>query len=166
MNYLRPFLCFWVSVLSTATGFSQRDIDKTLDRYNRQTVPYVSVDELKANDSVVLLDTRTWNEFSVSHLKNARWVGHKKFDADSVIALIPDRQTPIVVYCSIGVRSEDIGEKLQKMGYAKVKNLYGGIFEWKNQGNPVFDLEGRKTEKVHAFSRYWGKLLKKGEKVH
>lgn len=166
MNTLRPFLFFWVLLLATTTAFSQQDLDRALERFNRQSVPYISVDQLKATDSTVLLDTRTWNEFSVSHLKNAKWVGHKEFDIDSIIAQIPDRQTPIVVYCSIGVRSEDIGEKLQKAGYAHVRNLYGGIFEWKNQGNPVFDLEGRKTEKVHAFSKYWGKLLKKGKKVY
>ena len=40
----------------------------------------------------------------------------------------------IIVYCSIGVRSEDIGEKLKELGYTKILNLYGGIFDWKNKG--------------------------------
>ena len=166
MNRIRLFFCYFVLLLSTATVFSQKDLDKTLERFNRQTVPYISVDELKVNDSVVLLDTRTWQEYSVSHLKGAHWVGHRAFDLDSVTSLVPDRKTPIVVYCSIGVRSEDIGEKLKKAGFAQVKNLYGGIFEWINRDNPVFDLKGRKTERVHAFSKYWGKLLEKGEKVY
>lgn len=166
MNNLRPLLLLYILLLAITNVFSQKNLDKTLKLFNKETVPYITVQELKVSDSIVLLDTRKWEEFAVSHLKNAKWVGHKEFDIDSIIAKIPDRQTPIVVYCSIGVRSEDIGEKLQKAGYAHVRNLYGGIFEWKNQGNPVFDLEGRKTEKVHAFSKYWGKLLKKGKKVY
>ena len=51
-------------------------------------------------------------------------------------------------------------------GYSNVKNLYGGIFEWKNEGHPVYDSEGKETEKVHAFSKHWGKLLKEGKKVY
>jgi len=71
-----------------------------------------------------------------------------------------------VVYCSIGVRSEDIGEKLMDAGYNNVTNLYGGIFEWKNKGNQVYDTLGNETERVHAFNKHWGKLLSKGEKVY
>jgi rhodanese-related sulfurtransferase len=30
---------------------------------------------------------------------------------------VKDKNTNIIVYCSIGVRSEQIGEKLKKLGY-------------------------------------------------
>ena len=45
----------------------------------------------------------------------------------------------IVLYCSIGYRSEKIGEKLVEMGYGHVFNLYGGIFEWVNRDLPVYN---------------------------
>src|SRR5690606_42136192 len=48
------------------------------------------------------------------------------------------KQSTIVVYCAVGNRAERIGEKLLKAGYKHVYNLYGGIFEWMNQGNPVY----------------------------
>ena len=71
-----------------------------------------------------------------------------------------------VVYCSIGVRSEKIGEKLQAAGYTNVKNLYGGIFQWKGEGEKVVDSLGLSTERVHAFSKLWGKLLTNAKKVY
>lgn len=71
----------------------------------------------------------------------------------------------IIVYCSIGKRSEKITQKLTKAGYSNVSNLYGGIFEWVNQGNNVVDLNNKNTNKVHAYSRFWGHWLDKGEKV-
>lgn len=71
-----------------------------------------------------------------------------------------------MVYCSIGVRSEQIGEQLKQVGYSNIKNLYGGIFEWKNTGNTVVDSLDNPTEKVHAFTKTWGKLLRKGNKVY
>jgi predicted sulfurtransferase len=92
-------------------------------------------------------------------------VGYKGFEKDSITNKIEDKNAPIVVYCSIGVRSEDIGEKLQKAGFTNVKNLYGGIFEWKNQGNPVYKNK-METDSVHTFNKQWGKLLDKGIKVY
>jgi rhodanese-related sulfurtransferase len=150
-------------------GFCQKKqdkLDRTLKKFNHESVPYMQVDALHGMHHVLLLDTREKEEYEVSHLQNALWVGDKTFELDSVTSKITDKDTEIVVYCSIGVRSENIGEKLKEAGYSNVKNLYGGIFEWKNQGYPVYGPEGNETEKVHAFSKHWGKLLKKGEKVY
>jgi len=70
------------------------------------------------------------------------------------------------VYCSLGIRSEDIAEKLKKAGYNNVLNLYGGIFEWKNKDFTVYNSEGTQTEKIHTFSKEWSKWLTKGIKVY
>ena len=78
---------------------------------------------------------------------------------------IPKDQ-PIVVYCSVGYRSERIGEKLQEMGFTQVYNLYGGIFDWKNRGMEVENMEGEPTEKVHTYNKKWGQWLLRGEKVY
>jgi len=111
------------------------------------------------------LDTRKKEEFNVSHIKNAVWVGYSNFELDNLKSLVPNKSQPIIVYCSIGVRSENIGEKLMAAGYTKVLNLYGGIFEWKNQGKKVYNHEFE-TDSVHAFNKHWGKLLEKGIKVY
>lgn len=144
----------------------QKSIDNALAAYNKKSVPYISLEEFKATDSVLLLDTRKKEEYDVSHIKGAVWAGHKGFDIDDILKTYPKKDTSIVVYCSIGVRSEDIGEKLQKAGYTNVKNLYGGIFKWKNNKNPIYDSNGNKTEKIHAFSKFWSKLLTNGQKVY
>ncbi|MRI01790.1 rhodanese-like domain-containing protein [Kriegella sp. EG-1] len=147
-------------------SLAQSKIDRTLKQLNKESIPYTYVDSLKNKSNIFLLDTRKKEEFDVSHLQDAIWVGYKEFEIDSVFTIIPDTKSEVVVYCSIGVRSEDIGEKLKKAGYSNVKNLYGGIFEWKNEGNVVYDTLGTKTERVHAFNKQWGKLLTSGEKVY
>jgi len=152
-------------LLFSATAVGQETIEKTLKRFNTESIPYIAVEHLNLNRDVLLLDAREKEEYEISHLPKAIWVGHRTFDADAVIAQIPKQDQEIVVYCSVGVRSETIGEKLKLMGYTDVKNLYGGIFEWKNKGNVVVDTLGRETEKVHAFSKEWAKLLTKGEKI-
>ena len=70
------------------------------------------------------------------------------------------------MYCSIGARSENVGEKFIKKGYTNVFNLYGGIFEWKNLGYQVYDSNGSETENVHVYSEEWGVWLNTGNKVY
>ncbi|MBT8184215.1 MAG: rhodanese-like domain-containing protein [Eudoraea sp.] len=162
MHIAKSFLAV---VFLITTGCAQNTIEKNLSSLNRGTVPYIYAEKLNPK-KVTLLDSRKKEEFDVSHLKGAMWVGHKKFRIDSVLKHLPDKDQTVVVYCSIGVRSEDIGEKLMKAGFTDVQNLYGGIFEWKNKGYPVYNLKGRETDSVHAYSKKWGKLLTTGIKVY
>ncbi len=155
-------------ILAFVISFSisgQKNLDRTLKQLNSESVPYIYVNEVKSTEQVIVLDTRKREEYDVSHIKNAVWVGYKSFEKDSVLKKLPNKNAPILVYCSIGVRSEDIGEKLLKAGYTNVKNLYGGIFEWKNQGNTVYK-DNIATDSVHTFNKQWGKLLKNGTKVY
>jgi len=135
-----------------------------LETMYKKTVPLVSVTELKRMQNVVLLDTRARTEYDISHLPDARWVGYDDFDLKRV-ADIP-KEANVVLYCSVGYRSERVGEKLQAAGYRHVHNLYGSLFEWVNQGNPVVDNAGKPTQRVHAYSRLWGVWLRKGKKVY
>ncbi len=162
---MRIRVTLWLLALSPLACVPQQSLEGILASLNKDSVPYITVKELQRDSSHILLDTRDHKEFKVSHMKNAQWVGHKNFNIDSFIKKHPQKNTKIVVYCSIGVRSEDVGEKLQAAGYKNVKNLYGGIFEWKNQGGTVVDLKGKETEKIHAYSRFWAKFLTNGKKV-
>lgn len=150
-------------------GFAQDALGDLLSLYNTRSIPYISVEELRMlqlNDQVLLLDSREVEEFKVSRIEGAINVGFNKFSTESVSEQIQSRDATIVVYCSLGIRSEEIGEKLKKAGYTNVRNLYGGIFEWKNKDYPVVDSEGNETEKVHPFSKAWGKWLLKGKKAY
>ena len=108
---------------------------QTIDSLYSNRVPLISIEELIKIDkyNLYILDTREEDEFNVSHLKNARQVGNFWFDMRKVYD-IPKNAT-VVVYCSVGVRSEKIAEKLIASGYKNVFNLYGGIFEWINQSD-------------------------------
>ena len=59
-----------------------------------------------------------------------------------------------------------IAQRLQKEGFTNVHNLYGGIFEWVNQGHAVYDLNNKPVNKVHGYSRLWGRFVDRGEKVY
>ncbi len=104
-----------------------------------------------------LLDVRKPEEFAVSHLRGAVRVDPERPDLDR----IPRDHRPIVVYCSVGWRSGNLGALLRERGHERVYNLTGGIFAWANEGRPVW-AHGRRAQKVHPYDDEWGQLLREG----
>ena len=137
-----------------------------LDSLYRHSVPLISIVELKAlnKDNLYVLDTRETKEYKVSHLKNARHIGYFWFDMRKVYDIPKD--ATVVLYCSVGLRSEKIGEKLLKAGYKNVYNLFGSIFEWVNQRNPVYRSNGVQTSEIHGYNREWSRWLEHGSIVY
>ncbi len=151
------------------TGCAQeKAYHQMLKTLYKNTVPLIMPDTVKnvitGKSHFVLLDTREIEEYKVSHIRSAKCAGYDHFDVASLEDIAKD--DTIIVYCSVGYRSERIGEKLFKEGYSHVYNLYGGIFEWVNKGYPLVDKKGQPTEKIHAYSKFWGKWLIKGQKVY
>lgn len=124
----------------------------------------ISVNELTKLKDIVLLDAREEAEYKVSHLPSAIHVGYDNFNMDSVKDF--DKNENIVIYCSVGYRSEKIAEKLKSAGFTNVSNLYGGIFEWVNQGYRIVESNEKETNNVHAYNKTWGIWLNKGNKVY
>lgn len=158
-----------LGIMSFSNSFSQ--VESTsyslmLKALIKESIPIVAVADLdqKQIQSTTFIDSREKVEFDVSHIKGATCVGYDDFDMARMDAI--SKNEPIIIYCSVGYRSEKIGEKLLQAGYTNVSNLYGGIFEWVNQGKPVVDLSGEPTTKIHGYSKTWGIWLSKGEKVY
>ena len=140
--------------------------DKKISETIHFTVPTIGVRELKnIQDEVHIFDAREWKEYEVSHIKGAHYLGYDNFDTARLAGIPKDAK--IVLYCSIGYRSEKIGEKLQKMGYSQVYNLYGSIFEWVNEGFPVVGIDEKPTQKIHTYNSKWSQWVDndKAEKV-
>jgi len=154
------FITFSFSVcqaqqLRTLSSSFEHRIDQLLS----ETIPQTYVAELSEENmnEYVLLDAREWEEYETSHIQGARYIGYDK-PAYSVLSDI-EKDKKILLYCSIGYRSEKIGEELQKRGFQQVFNLYGSIFEWVNQGRPVYTIEGKETKNIHTYNKRWSKWM-------
>lgn len=160
-------ILFYFVVCFSVLGYSQKKLSKLLKQENSESIPYIMVDELQEEkENVILLDSREEREYKTSHLKGAVYVGYDFFNLDSITTQLPQKDSKIVVYCSLGIRSEDIAEKIKQAGYTNVFNLYGGIFEWKNNNQEVVNANNKPTDSIHTFSKEWSKWLKKGVKVY
>ncbi len=52
-------------------------------------------------------------------------------------------------------------KKLVRLNFEKVFNLYGGIFDWVNQGNLVENARG-KTDSIHGYDEKFASWIEKG----
>lgn len=147
--------------VASAAGLIGGDFEASVDRLLKRSIPLISTSqlasELDAGAEVVLLDARHKKEFLVSHLPGALRVGFLDFQRSKVEGL--DKEARIVVYCSVGYRSEKIGETLEAEGFSNVRNLYGGIFAWANEKRPLLNENDEATETVHGFNAKWSELL-------
>ncbi|MFT5263227.1 MAG: rhodanese-related sulfurtransferase [Polaribacter sp.] len=149
--------------IETNASCTNPAFDKKVKRLLNLTVTPITPDELKVMGGVLLLDIREKEEYDVSHIEGAEYMGYEEYDAD-LLNEVP-KNTPIVVYCSIGYRSEKVGEKIQKLGFTEVYNLYGSIFEWVNQDNPVVDNNNKPTDKIHTYNKNWSKWVQEGKAI-
>ena len=82
---------------------------------------------------VVLLDVRTVDEFSQSHIPDALNIDVQGDYFTAYISAL-DKSKSYAVYCRSGKRSVLASEEMDQIGIANVYNLTGGIMEWIESG--------------------------------
>lgn len=104
----------------------------------------------------ILLDVRTVDEWSVSHLPGARRID----PGASPQAALPDipKDAPVVTYCAVGYRSAELAMRMRAAGFTHVQNLDGSIFQWANEHRPLL-RDSEPASRVHPYNQFWGRLL-------
>jgi rhodanese-related sulfurtransferase len=114
--------------------------------------------ENQARPQPVVLDARSEPEFEVSHLRAARRIDPYRPSLQPLAGLPKD--TPVVVYSSAGYRGARVAQWLGDQGYSNVQNLGSSLFQWVNEGKPIFRGE-RPARAVHPYDWYWAWLLER-----
>ena len=78
---------------------------------------------------LILLDVREEPEYLSGHAVDAMLLPVDEITEDSASALIPEKETPVMVYCRTGRRSAEAARKLESFGYRNVYDL-GGLVGW------------------------------------
>ena len=107
----------------------------------KSRVPEINIDQYKAmlekGEEHVLVDVREESEWNAGHVMGAMHLSKGVIERD-IEAKIPEKDTPLVLYCGGGFRSALVADALQKMGYTKAISLDGG---WRALQNANIPLE-------------------------
>jgi len=120
-NFL-TFISFFIGVMGLA---SCQD-----DQYK------ISIDEFQSavlEDSTVLIDVRTPEEFEVARIPGAINIDVKS-DSFSIKIKSLDKSLPFYLYCRSGVRSNRAAEKMSEEGFERIHDLQDGILGWREEG--------------------------------
>jgi rhodanese-related sulfurtransferase len=110
-------------------------VDKARRRIRELTIAEVK-SMLDGGRQFRLIDVREESEWARGHLPRAQHLSKGIIERD-IETVIPDRATPIVLYCGGGFRSALSADALQQMGYTNVASMDGGWRGWTESGFPV-----------------------------
>src|SRR5579871_737009 len=128
----QPFHRMLVKIKKEIIAFGVEGIDPA-----RKPAPKLSPRELKQwldeGRPITLLDTRNDYEVKLGSFRNALPIGIKNFRQfpDAVRALpVEMKRTPIVMFCTGGIRCEKAGPFMLNEGFEQVFQLDGGILKY------------------------------------
>jgi molybdopterin/thiamine biosynthesis adenylyltransferase/rhodanese-related sulfurtransferase len=109
--------------------------------------------DLLESDGHAILDVRERDEWDEGHLPGAVHVPRGNLEA-RIEQFVPDRSTPVLVYCAGGSRSAFAAKTLDELGYESVVSLAGGFTDWKRNGFPFELPKALEESKRRRYSRH------------
>ena len=81
------------------------------------------------NSSMNIIDIREEYEYLSEHIPGSKHISYKNLIFSPEMYL--DKYKTYYIYCSMGVRSRSLVNRLNDLGY-KLKNIEGGFMEYKS----------------------------------
>jgi len=100
-----------------------------------------------------ILDVREPDEYQEGAIPGAIHIprGHLESQIES---RIPDKSTPVTIYCAGGVRSAFAARTMQELGYTTVESMEGGFGRWKDEGRPWKQPVSLSPEQMNRYKRH------------
>jgi adenylyltransferase/sulfurtransferase len=119
------------------TGEIREPREETVACAPVEAIPEMAPADLAARmlgtDPPLLVDVREAHEWQVARIPGARHAPLSRLDAE-----VPglDRARELVLYCSVGVRSQQAGRRLRAAGFTRVWSLAGGLHRYAADVDP------------------------------
>lgn len=101
----------------------------------RQRIREASPEEVKqlAAKGAVVIDVRDAHEYETGHIDGAVNISRGTLEM-RIFEVVPDKNAPVVCYCSGGNRGALATDTLQQMGYKNAVSICGGMTAFKRSG--------------------------------
>ena len=120
MKRIIPFL---LSIL-LLTGCSGGTSDGSYEQITQEAAK-----EMMDTQEVVVLDVREQSEYDSGHIPGAVLLPVGSIDEETAAAVIPEKDSTVLVYCRSGNRSKTASSTLAGLGYTNIYE-FGGINTW------------------------------------
>ena len=126
MKRIIPFL---LSIL-LLTGCSGGTSDGSYEQITQEKAK-----EMMDTQEVIILDVREQSEYDSGHIPGAVLLPVGSIDEETAAAVIPEKDSTVLVYCRSGNRSKTASSTLAGLGYTNIYE-FGGIKTWPYEIEP------------------------------
>ena len=112
------------SLLLLLTGCSGNAADGSYQQITQEAAK-----EMMDTQEVIILDVREQDEYDSGHIPDAILLPVDTIDEETAAAVIPDKESTVLVYCRSGNRSKTASSTLSELGYTNIYE-FGGINTW------------------------------------
>ena len=103
---------------------------------SRNSVSPNQATQLINREDAQVVDVREADEYSAGHLADSRNIPLAQL-AERASELDRFKIVPVILVCQTGARTPGAVKQLEKLGFAKVHDLEGGINAWREAGLPL-----------------------------
>lgn len=121
---MKRMLPLFFSLLLLFTGCGGRAADNSYQQITQEEAK-----EMMNTQEVIILDVREQNEYDSGHIPGAVLLPVGTIDEDTAAAVIPEKDSTVLVYCRSGNRSKTASSALAELGYTNIYE-FGGINTW------------------------------------
>lgn len=112
------------ALLLLLTGCGGKESDNSYQQITQEEAK-----EMIDTQEVIILDVREQDEYDSGHIPGAVLLPVGTIDEDTAAAVIPEKDTSVLIYCRSGNRSKTASSTLADLGYTNVYE-FGGINSW------------------------------------
>lgn len=121
---MKRILPLFFSLLLLFTGCGGDTADTSYQQITQEEAK-----EMMDTQEVIVLDVREQNEYDSGHIPGAVLLPVGTIDEDTAAAVIPEKDSTVLVYCRSGNRSKTASSALAELGYTNIYE-FGGINTW------------------------------------
>ncbi|MBO3699009.1 rhodanese-like domain-containing protein [Roseivirga sp. E12] len=147
---LLSLVCYQVYQRGAFTFFSSSNVER---------VDAEEAFRMISTTDFTILDVRDESEYDVSHLEGAI-----RYEEGLLEGL--NANEPVMVYCTVGLRSNQLAKILEEEGFNQVVELQDGLIGWSNAELPLVNSRDNLTDSVHVYAQYFSALLRGGTPVY
>jgi sulfur-carrier protein adenylyltransferase/sulfurtransferase len=100
-----------------------------------------------------MVDVRERDEYEQGFIPGALHIPRGNLET-RIESRVPDRSTPLIIYCASGIRSAYAAKTLEELGYADVVSMSGGFNGWKQGGHDWQLPRTLRPDQLERYSRH------------
>ena len=127
---MKRIVMLFLSLLFLLTGCGGNAADGSYHQITQEEAK-----EMMDTQEVIILDVREQDEYDSGHIPGAVLLPVGTIDEDTAAAVIPEKDSTVLVYCRSGNRSKIASSKLAELGYTNIYE-FGGINTWLYETEP------------------------------